>query len=159
MPTVKGQFAVDIEKLNALGMVEPHSKESLEIFESGQLTAEERLYYTLWSCRVFSAVNLTEGQKIFSEGDDVSTGYFLIDGAAMYVSGETAYRLGPGAVIGVAEGMARRPMRFNVIVTKNSRAMSIPLFQTDAAFANLQPTLKGIFSTVTGRTLGLPKDG
>ena len=159
MPTVKGQFAVDIEKLNALGMVEPHSKESLKIFESGQLTAEERLYYTLWSCRVFSAVNLTEGQKIFSEGDDVSTGYFLIDGAAMYVSGETAYRLGPGAVIGVAEGMARRPMRFNVIVTKNSRAMSIPLFQTDAAFANLQPTLKGIFSTITGRTLGLPKDG
>lgn len=159
MPTVKGQFAVDIEKLNALGMVEPHSKESLEIFESGQLTAEERLYYTLWSCRLFSAVNLTEGQKIFSEGDDVSTGYFLIDGSAMYVSGETAYRLGPGAVIGVAEGMARRPMRFNVIVTKNSRAMSIPLFQADAAFANLQPTLKGIFSTITGRTLELPKDG
>ena len=74
MPTVKGQFAVDVEKLNALGMVEPHSKESLEIFESGQLTAEERLYYTLWSCRIFSAVNLTEGQRIFSEGDDVSTG-------------------------------------------------------------------------------------
>ena len=159
MPTVKGQFAVDVEKLNALGMVEPHSKESLEIFESGQLTAEERLYYTLWSCRVFSAVNLTEGQRIFSEGDDVSTAYFLIDGAAMYVSGETAYRLGPGAVIGVAEGMARSPMRFNVVVTKNSRAMSIPLFQADAAFANLQPTMKGIFSTITGRTLGLPKDG
>jgi len=159
MPVVRGQFSVDIEKLHALGMVDPHSQNSLEIFESGQLTAEERLYYTLWSCRVFSAVNLSEGQRILSEGDDVSTGYFLIDGAAMYVSGQTAYRLGPGAVIGVAEGMARRPMRFTVVATKNSRAMSIPLFQADAAFANLQPTMKGIFSTITGRTLGLPKDG
>jgi CRP-like cAMP-binding protein len=158
MPSVKGQFSVNIEKLHALGMVDPHSKESLEIFQSGELSAEERLYFTLWSCRLLSAVNLPEGQRLLAEGDDVATGYFLIDGGAMYKSGETLYRLGPGAVIGVAEGMARRPMRFDVIVTKNSRAMSIPLYQADAAFANLPPTLRGIFSTVTGRTLGLPKD-
>jgi CRP-like cAMP-binding protein len=159
MPVVRGQFSVDIEKLHNLGMVDPHSKESLDIFQSGQLTAEERLYFTLWSCRILSAVNLSEGQRLLAEGDDVATGYFLIDGGVMYVSGETAYRLGPGAVIGVAEGMARKPMRFDVVVTKNSRAMSIPLYQADAAFANLPPTMRGIFSTVTGRTLGLPKDG
>ncbi len=159
MPVVRGQFSVDVEKLHKLGMVDPHSKESLDIFQSGHLTAEERLYFTLWSCRMLSAVNLSEGQRLLAEGDDVATGYFLIEGGAMYVSGNTAYRLGPGAVIGVAEGMARRPMRFDVYITKSTRAMSIPLYQADAAFANLPPTMRGIFSTVTGRTLGLPKDG
>ena len=45
---VSASFAVNIEHLHALGVVDPYSEQSLKLYHSGKLNANERLYFSLW---------------------------------------------------------------------------------------------------------------
>ena len=45
---VSGAFSVNIEHLHALGVVDPYSEQSLKLYHSGKLNANERLYFSLW---------------------------------------------------------------------------------------------------------------
>ena len=46
--TIQSQFEVSIDKLNALGVIDPYSDASLAIYASGKLSSDERLYFALW---------------------------------------------------------------------------------------------------------------
>ena len=52
MEEIKTFFKVDIEHLHSLGVVDPSSNRSLEIFESGQLNSNERLYFAFGALKI-----------------------------------------------------------------------------------------------------------
>ena len=52
MTEFSASFEVDIEHLHALGVVDPNSPKSLDIFASGQLNSNERLYFSLWGSKL-----------------------------------------------------------------------------------------------------------
>ena len=48
MSEVSASFEVDVDHLHALGVVDPYSNASLQIYKSGKLNSNERLYFSLW---------------------------------------------------------------------------------------------------------------
>jgi len=72
---VKGSFAVDIEHLHSLGVVDPYSPKSLELYSSGQLSSEERLYFTLWGSSQLSTASFSARKRLVTQGEEVHAAY------------------------------------------------------------------------------------
>ena len=102
---VSAAFAVNIEHLHALGVVDPYSEQSLQLYHSGKLNANERLYFSLWGSSELSTSLIRARTRFAKQGEPVSSAYFIIKGAALGVKDDEIYRLGPGSVIGLAEGV------------------------------------------------------
>lgn len=91
MTTLSASFEVDIQHLHDLGIVDPTSARSLEIFTSGKLNSNERLYFSLWSSKLLSTVGFEAKKKLFTQGGEVSVAYFIISGHLLAIQGG-AYR-------------------------------------------------------------------
>jgi CRP-like cAMP-binding protein len=153
MPELKGQFAVDIEHLHKLGLKDPNAPSSIEIFKSGQLSSDERLYFSLWNSPSLHASTIPVRKKLLSKGDHVHSAYFIIRGALLGVNGESVYKFGPGSVIGLAEGIMQIPMGFYLVTVTSVQASLITLQKVDNILPKLAQTLQTIFKTIIKRTL------
>ncbi|MEK0432485.1 MAG: hypothetical protein RL700_692 [Pseudomonadota bacterium] len=160
MTTVSASFEVDIAHLHELGVVDPSSARSLEIFTSGQLNSNERLYFSLWGSKLLSTVSFEAKKKMFTQGEEVSVAYFVVSGHLLAIQGERIERLGPGSVICLAEGLAGLPSSKTVITVNAVQARIIPLHKVDSFIPHLPQALRDTIRTNVMRTLGvkqLPK--
>jgi len=66
---------------------------------------------------------------------------------------ESVYRFGPGSVIGLAEGIMRIPIGFDLVTVTSVQAILIPLQKADIILTNLAPTMQTIFKTIINRPL------
>ena len=109
MTEFSASFEIDVEHLKALGVVDPNSPKSLDIFASGKLNSNERLYFSLWGNKFLSSASFEAKKKIFQQGEDVAVAYFIVSGSLLAVNGQIIERLGPGSVLCLAEGLAGLP--------------------------------------------------
>ena len=148
-------FAVDIDHLHALGVVDPYSPKSLELYGSGQLTSEERLYFTLWGSSQLSTASFSARQKLVTQGAEVHAAYFIVSGHLLGVDGNHIYRLGPGSVIGLAEGVGGLPYSMTVVAVNAVQARLVSMHKVDVLMPKLPTGLRGILRSVVMRTLAL----
>ena len=155
MTTVSASFEVDVQHLHDLGVVDPTSARSLEIFTSGQLNSNERLYFSLWGSKLLSTVSFEAKKKLFAKGEEVSVAYFIVSGNLLAIDGEVIERLGPGSVICLAEGLAGLPSQKTVITVNPVQARIIPLHKVDSFVPHLPQALRDTIRTNVMRTLGI----
>ena len=153
MEEIKTFFKVDIEHLHSLGVVDPISNRSLEIFESGQLNSNERLYFCLWGSKDLNSVAFESKKKIFQKGDNVSSAYFIVSGSLLSVDGDQIERLGPGAVIGLAEGIKGIDYPKTVITTSAVQARVLPLSKVSHIIPKLPTVIQKILFNIVNRSL------
>ena len=154
---VASQYEVSLEKLASLGVSDPYSLASLQIYASGKLSSDERLYFTLWGCQHLSAANFNAKQPLATRGAEVSAAYFIVRGRLLGVEGERIYRLGPGSVIGLAEGLAHLPYSMSVVCVTDVEARLLPIAQVDRLVPRMPLALRGIMRSAVVRTLKLDK--
>ena len=142
MTTLSASFEVDIQHLHDLGVVDPSSARSLEIFTSGQLNSNERLYFSLWGSKLLSSVSFEAKKKLFYKGEEVSVAYFIVTGSLLAIDGERIERMGPGSVICLAEGLAGLPSSKTVITVNPVQARIIPLHKVDSFVPHLPQALR-----------------
>ena len=58
MTEFSASFEIDVEHLNELGVVDANSPKSMDIFASGKLNSNERLYFSLWGQQIFKHCQL-----------------------------------------------------------------------------------------------------
>lgn len=148
-------FAVSVDKLKQLGVSDPYSHTSLEVYRSGSLTSEERLYFTLWGSRDLPAILFSPKQKIAAIEQPVGCVYFIVRGKVLGVHDNVVHRLGPGAVIGMAEAIAHQPYSMDCVAVDNVEARRIEAKTIHKLMQQVPPELKSIIRTITMRTLGL----
>lgn len=151
--TVTASFSVNIAHLHALGVRDPYSKQSLELYHSGQLNANERLYFTLWGSSDLSSSLIRAKTRFARRGEPVSSAYFIIKGAVLGVKGDEIYRLGPGSVIGLAEGIGGLPYDMDAMTVDDVQVRVFPIFVISKLVKNIPPGLKGILKSIVMRTL------
>ena len=156
MHKVTGQFQVDIEHLHALGISDPYSTDSMAIYKSGKLTSNERLYFSLWSSKFFSTISFSAKSKILTQGQELSDAYFVVKGDMLAIQGNQVERMGPGSVLGLAEGLSG--LRYNKIILCMTpvQARVIPLHKVDGILPKLPTLMRQIIQTTLKRTLNLP---
>lgn len=160
MTQVLASFQVDIEHLHALGVNDPYSPISLEIYKSGQLSSNERLYFSLWSSKHLSSVSFEAKKKVLEAGAEISSAYFVVSGNLLAIQGDRIERLGPGSVLGLAEGLAGVRFAKTIVTVTAVQMRIIPLTRLDRIIPTLPEALREIIRTTVKRTLGvkqLPK--
>ncbi len=157
IPTVAGTFAVDIDHLHALGVVDPYSPQSIELYQSGKRTSDERLYFSLWGSSELSTSFFDARSRICTHGAPVGAAYFVIKGHALGVQGETIYRMGPGSVIGLAEGVGGLPYSMTVVAVSHCQVRVFPMSTIGKLVKKMPPGLRGILKSAVMRTLKLEK--
>lgn len=96
------------------------------------------------------------GQTRFAtQGEAVSSAYFIIKGAALGVRGDEIYRLGPGSVIGLAEGIGAQPHYMTTIAVDDVQVRVFPVYAIAKLVKNMPPGLRGILKSTVMRTLKL----
>lgn len=156
MAQIKAGFSVDNEKLKRLGVVDPRSKNSMTLFKSGALTSDERLYLSLWGSPLLKTVSMEAKRKIVTAGSPIDEAYFIISGSLLATAGSDIYRLGPGSVVGLAEGIVNKPSAVSVMTVSTVQAHIIPFHKIDNIIALLPLEVKSILLTIIKRTLALP---
>ena len=151
MTQISASFDVDVEHLHALGVVDPSSSKSLDIFSSGQLNSNERLYFSLWGSKLLSTTSFESQKKIFQKGEDVAVAYFIVSGSLLAIDGEHIERLGPGSVL----CLAGLPAPKTVVTVTPVQARIIPLHKVDHMVPNLPHAIRQIIRTTVKRTLAL----
>jgi CRP-like cAMP-binding protein len=152
---VAASFSVNIEHLHALGVKDPYSKQSLELYHSGKLNANERLYFSLWGSSELSSSLIRAKTRFARKGEPASSAYFVIKGAVIGVKGDDIYRLGPGSVIGLAEGVGGLPYDMDAIAVDDVQVRVFQIHMISKLVKNMSPGLKGILKSTVMRTLQL----
>lgn len=148
-------FAVDIDHLHALGVVDPYSPKSLELYGSGKLTSEERLYFTLWGSSQLSTASFSARKRLVTKGAEVHAVYFIVSGHLLGIDGDDIYRLGPGSVIGLAEGIGGLPYSMTVVAVDSVQARLVAMHKIDGLIPKMPAGLRGILRSAVMRTLNL----
>ena len=160
MNTVSASFEIDIVHMHDLGVIDPNSPKSIEIFKSGKLNSNQRLYLSLWGSKLLNSVSFEAKKKLFTQGAEVSVAYFIVSGHLLAIHGERIERMGPGSVICLAEGLAGLHSSKTVITVNAVQARIIPLHKVDSFIPHLPQALRDTIRTNVMRTLGvkqLPK--
>lgn len=154
---VKASFGVDIERLHALGAVDPYSRQSLELYASGQLTSNERLYLTLWGCAELNLSLFEPKARLCSADKAAEDAFFIVSGNAVGIQDGHVYRLGPGSVIGLAEGLAGINYAMTVVAVGAVQVRVLPMNSINLMLQNMSGGLRGIIRSLVMRTLKLEK--
>lgn len=154
---VVASFGINVERLHKLGLVDPYSRESLALYASGELTSIERLYFTIWGCSELNLSVIEAKARICSAGTPATLAYFIVSGSALGIQGKHIYRLGPGSVIGLAEGIAGLDYSMTIIAVGPVQVRIIPLASVNMVIQNFASGLKGIVRSIVMRTLNLAK--
>lgn len=155
MSQVSSSFSIDLEKLKALGITDPRTTTAAGLIRSKSLSSDQRLFLSLWGSTLLKTTVFEPKRKILAAGSLVEEGYLIVSGSLVGVEGEHIYRFGPGAVLGLAEGMINRPSKLSVITTTTVQARLIPFHKVDAIISLLPREMKAILQTIVKRTLAL----
>jgi CRP-like cAMP-binding protein len=113
--------------------------------EAKQLPSRDSLYLKLLNNSHLGSTAFAPGQKITSVGDGISTAYIITQGEVSQSSTVTGYAtLGPGAVIGLAEGIADAPCITETIARNAVVAITVPVIRCLSAVRGSNSGLMGI---------------
>lgn len=155
MYKLTGQFQVDTNKLSGLEIQHSSSTTNLAIFKSGKLSSNERLYFSLLSSPLLSSVSFTTNTKLLTQGQELSCAYLVVKGDLLAIQKDKVQRLGPGSVLGLAEGLSGLPSNKTIMAVSPVQARVIPLHKVDSLLPKLPLIMRKIILTTANRTLGV----
>jgi hypothetical protein len=170
MEVLRAKKKADAERIAATGQAIKKENtlriedlpEFLASEKSENLTTVDKLYLKLLMNRSSLAtgslglIAFAPGKKIISQGDFPDKAYIITQGEATYSSAATGYStLGPGAVIGLAEGLADLASRCESTAVSAVVAMTIPTTRALSSIRGANSGLLGIARLTAMRVLDL----
>ena len=92
-------------------------------------------------------------KKIISSGQEFDEAYFITSGAVCATRGDKTFLLGPGAVLGLAEGMVGIPSRYTLTAHTALKVKIIAFHKVDNIVHQLPSEMKSILVSLIKRNL------
>jgi CRP-like cAMP-binding protein len=151
------RFSVDLGRVRAVGNAMPGSLAALAAYDQHGLASHERLYHQLVGDLALVTAVFRPGDRIAVAGEDVVNAYIVRDGAMQAILDRRALRIGPGSVIGLAEGLANVGHGMTVVAETVVTTSVIPMHRALRALAGMHRGLRGITRNTVMRILQLPQ--
>jgi CRP-like cAMP-binding protein len=148
-------FCVDLAKVGAMGSLAPYSQDAMAAYVRHGLSSEDRLYYQLVSELSLDSAAFMPQRVLCTAGQPVTDAYIVRQGELELRAEGASYRVGPGAVIGLAAGLADLPHTMTAVATTVVTASVIPIFKALKAWSTAHPGLRGINRNTILRVLDL----
>ena len=149
------EFSLDRSVFEELSLVSG-STERYDFFEDKRLSGQQRLVFQVWASQVLQVGVFGSGHSLTKAGEVPVYGYVITSGEARRMpSDENADEviLGPGSVLGLAEGLAEIPAIHTVEAISSVNCKVIPIDVAAADIERLNPGMKGICRFTLGRIL------
>ena len=149
------QFSLDRSVFEELSLVSG-STDRLEFFNDERLSGQQRLFFQVWASQVLQVGVLGAGHTLTQAGEIPLYGYVTTSGEARRLpvsENSQELLLGPGSVLGLAEGLAGIPSLYTVEAISTVHCKVIPINEALADIQRLNSSMKGICRFTLGRIL------
>lgn len=152
-------FGINMQKLLRLGVLDPGRLPEAHDLEEHKLSSEEHLFCRLWSSDMMRSQIFGKDEPVCVQGQAVTEAFILFQGQAQATFGDVQFQLGPGAVIGLAEGIAGKPYRWTVHADSILHTRSIPIRDAVVDIRRAHEGLRSICNLTVSRILALNPKG
>lgn len=149
------RFAIDMNRLRALGIIDPKSRAAHEAFDHHEFSSSERLFFKLWGNELLNSGIFQPGQKIAERGEHPVFAHVVVSGEVVATDATGTHLFGPGSVFGLAEGLADLTYGWDAVAKTVVTTRVIPIERALREVRRLNAGLKGICRFTTMRVLGL----
>ena len=144
-------FGINMQKLLRLGLLDPTQPEPQASQDTDRLSSEEHLFCRLWSSDMLRSQIFNPGELLMDQGQTITEALVIFQGQAVATCGDTAFHLGPGAVVGLAEGLSGLPSPWRVTSDSVVTARSIPIAQALEEIQKTDPALRSLCQLTLSR--------
>ena len=148
-------FSVDLAKVAAMGHTPPYAKEAMDAYVRLGMSSEDRLYYQLVSELSLDSAAFLPGRSLCVQGEPVTYAYVVRQGELEVRVDGACHRVGPGAVLGLAAGLADVPHNMTATALTVVTVSVIPILKALKAVGSFHPGLRGINRNTVMRVLKL----
>jgi hypothetical protein len=148
-------FSIDMGRLKLLGVLDPRSPAAMATFSQNQFSSQERLFFSLWASRLLNDGVFKIGEMLTHKGEIVVNAHIIISGELDADNGAKRFTLGPGSVLGLAEGLAHLPYSMTVMAKTVVTTRILRLDKIDREIPKMNAGIRGICRGAVMRTLGL----
>jgi CRP-like cAMP-binding protein len=146
-------FGVDLERIAALGLIGAGTLKAREAYDRLGLSSADRLYHELASDLTLGMAAFSAGDRVAQAGEDVINAHIIRSGVLEVEADGRVMRIGPGSVIGLAEGLALHKHRMTVTAITDVSAAVIPIYRALRTLYQMHKGLKGITRNTVMRIL------
>lgn len=146
-------FSIDRSAFDDLSITAKRH-ESVEYFDEHNLSGQERLFFRLWSSKTLQTGVFEAGQTVQRKDQVPSYAFVIVSGEATVEDNDGPYLLGPGTVIGLAEGLCSLPSRYDYTAHTALNCKVIPIDVACREIGRINAGLKGICRFTVQRILG-----
>lgn len=147
-------FGINTQKLQELGVLYLNSVDEADALEGNRLNREEHLFCRLWASNMLRGELFTKGDRLMRRGERPEFAHILFKGQALVSSGDDEFLIGPGAVIGLSEGLAGEPALWDVRAASLLMTRIIPIDAALQAMASTHPGLRALCRVTAMHVLG-----
>lgn len=148
-------FGIDPKKIAAVGGLDSNRNSILARFDQNSLNSEERLFFKLCESSLLSTGYFEAGKAIMRRGQPVRFAHVVTSGEVQVNTGSAVFTLGPGAVLGLAEGLASAPSSWDVTALTFINTRIIPIDRALKQVQSANAGLRGICRITVKRVLGM----
>lgn len=149
------QFSLDPSRFEEHSLVSG-STDRPEFFNDERLSGQQRLFFQVWASQVLKLGVFDSGHTLSQAGEIPLYGYVMTSGEARrqpVSENSQELLLGPGSVLGLAEGLAGIPSLYTVEAVSTVNCKVIPINEAVADIQRLNSGMKGICRFTLGRIL------
>ncbi|CAM8654449.1 hypothetical protein MCEMSEM47_01771 [Burkholderiales bacterium] len=149
-------FGINTQKLDRIGALVRIQSDSAQLqqYEDAELTSEERLYTKIWSSNLLKTGFYTRGEVILTKGAPIREAHVIIQGQVIVDQEDSQVLMGPGCVLGLAEGLAGLPSRWTVHADSLLNTRLIPIERARDELYAAQDALRSICRVTISRIVG-----
>lgn len=133
-----------------------------EIFETGDkhgLSSQDMMFYRLQASSKFATSLHQAGDILVSEDmEHTSTALILIQGHVQATTKKKTYTLGPGSIMGLAEGLRNEPYIWTVKAKDTINILNLPIEKALRGLDHANAGIRGIVRYTTERIIQLQKE-
>ena len=148
-------FGINMPKLLRLGALDLDRLTGELPLDDLALSSEESLFCRLWASDMMHSHIHNKSDVLTRAGEPVQLAHIIFQGQAVARWKNRSFFLGPGAVIGLAEGLCDQPHRWSVHADTILHTRSIPIAQALEELQLASPGLRSICRVAAARVLGL----
>ena len=149
------QFSLDPSRFEEHSLVSG-SIDRPAFFNDDNLSDQQHLFFQVWVSQVLQVGVLGAGHTLSQAGEIPLYGYVMTSGEARRLpvsENSQELLLGPGSVLGLAEGLAGIPSLYTVEAVSTVNCKVIPINEAVADIERLSSGMKGICRFTLGRIL------
>lgn len=132
-----------------------------EIYNTGDtkgLSSEGLMFLKLQASDKLKTSAQPSGERLASAGEDnFASAYIVVEGHVDAESGQYRYSLGPGSVLGLAEGLTDAALTWTLTAQDHVTVMEIPIDKALRGLEHANPGIRGIVRYTADRILDLQK--